>query len=233
MIKLIDYYNTKNGKKKIDFFLLGIYDLLKFKLGFRYTKINKKGYYLKESNGIYEIVGFHKLKDEFKKFVDENYDSLEFSKEVNYNDFMEAYYAKSPIKNGNYAREYLSEDFELSETNLHFIMLKNDPNYNRKHKRNEIIQFLKSEGFIETKGKGGNFSKDCPLFYKKIKENRFLVFNNPFHDDKNLSSTFDFWKIKAHSEKEFLQDKKVNITKIKLEFDLGKDIELYRGEKNV
>ena len=142
MIKIIDYYNTKYGKKKIDFFLSGIYDLLKFKLGFRYTKINKKGYYLKELNGVYDIVGFHKLKDEFKKFIDENFEDLEFSKEVSYNDFMEAYYSKSPIKDGKHARVYLSKDFMLTETNIHLIKLKEDPNYNRKHKRNEVSKIF-------------------------------------------------------------------------------------------
>ena len=233
MIKLIDYFKQKNGKIKIDFFLLGVYDLLKNELGFKYTKINKKGYYLKESNGIYTVVGFHKLKDEFKKFIDENYEKLEFSKEIDYHDFMEAYFEKPPIKNGNYAREYLSEDFELSERNLHLIMLEIDPSYNRKYKRDEIIKFLKSEDFAETIDNKGNFAKDCPLFYKKVKENKFLIFNNPFYDGKNNSPTFDFWKVDAHSEKEFLQNKKLNITEIRLGFDLKRDIELYKKEKNV
>lgn len=231
MIKLLNFYNTKNGKKKIDFFLLGVYYLLKFKLGFRYTKINMKGYYLKDSDGIYEVVGFHKLRDEFKKFIDENYENLELSKEISYHEFMDAYFEKSPIKNGNYSREYLSEDFKLSETNLHLVMLQIDPYYNRKYRRDEMIRFLNSECFIETTGKGGNFKMNCPLFYKKGKVDKFLIFNNPFYDGKNNSPTFDFWKITAHSEKEFLQDKMENIIQIKLEFDLKQDIELFEREK--
>jgi len=232
MIKLLDYYNTRNEKKKIDFFLPGIYNLLKNKLGFRYAKINKKGYYLKEVNETYEIVSFHKLKTEFKEFIDENYEKLEFSKEINYHDFMETYHKKLPIKNNNWIREYLGEDFELSDTNLHLIMLKVDTNYNRKYKRNEIIEFLKAENFIEAKGKGGCFEKDCSLFYRKVKENKFLIFSNPYNDGKNNSPTFDFWKINAHSEIEFLQDRKSNIINIKFGFELEKDIESFVREKN-
>ncbi len=232
MIKIIDHYTTRNGKKKIDFFMLGIYDLLKNRLGFRYTKINKKGYYLKEKNGIFKVVGFHKLKDAFKAFIENNYESFEFSNEIDYHFFMESYYEKSPIKNGNYAREYLSEDFTLSDSNLHLIKLDIDPNYNRRFKRDKIIEFLKNEDFIETKGKGGNFIIDCPLFYKKVNDNKFLIFNNPFYDGKNNSSTFDFWKINCKSEKEFLQPKKVNITQVKLEFNLTEDLELYKRENN-
>lgn len=230
MIKLIDYKKSKTGRIKIDFSLLGIYSLLKNKFGFRYVKIDKKGYYLKELDRIYKVVGFHKLKDTFREFVEDNYEQLEFSKEIDYHDFIEAYFKKSPIKNGNFAREYLSKDFVLSEPNLHLIKLKIDPYYNRKHKRNESIKFLKSEKFIEAKGMGGSFAKDCPLFYKKIKEDKFLVFSNPFYDGKNDSPTFDFWRINARFENEFLQNNKVNIIQIKLGFDFKKDIEFLEKE---
>ena len=35
---------------------------------------------------------------------------------------MNEYYKKKPIKNGIYARDYLGEDFQLSDYNLEFLM---------------------------------------------------------------------------------------------------------------
>jgi hypothetical protein len=119
MSKLADINNNK--KRKVVFFHLGIYDLLKHQLGFRYTKINKKGYYLKESNGIFVITDFEELRDSFKAFIKENFDTLELSNEINLNDFLEEYYRQGPIRNGNFARDFLSEDFQLSEYNLDLI----------------------------------------------------------------------------------------------------------------
>jgi len=87
MIKLADIYQYKNGKRTIVFFELGIYDLLRNRLGFRYTKIKKKGYFLKENNGIYEISYFHRLGDSFRKFIEQEFENLEISKEIDYHYF--------------------------------------------------------------------------------------------------------------------------------------------------
>lgn len=231
MIKLADVYQQKNGKKKIKFFELGLYDLLKVKLGFRYTKINGKGYYLKENNGIYEISYFHHLGDSFRKFIEEEFENLEISKEIDFKDFMEEYYKKGPIRNGNYARDYLSEDFVLSPENLNLILLKIDPNYSRRTKRQEMLLFLKSEGFTESIDKIGNFCKNCPIHYKRIADDTFLIFNNPFQDEKHDSTNFDFWKIRSYSERDFLAKTTTNQTLIIPGFHLDRDIELYGKEK--
>lgn len=122
MIKLADVYTYRNGKPKVEFFEYGIYELLKSTLGFRYSKLNGKGYYLKEENGLYKIVSFYELKDDFRNYINNNFEELEIAKEIGRNDFMNEYYKKTPIKNGNYAREYLSEDFELSEENKKLLL---------------------------------------------------------------------------------------------------------------
>ncbi len=36
---------------------------------------------------------------------------------------MNEYYKIRPIRNGNFARDYLSENFQLTESNLHLILL--------------------------------------------------------------------------------------------------------------
>ncbi len=88
MIKLADIFEYKNGKKKIKFFQLGIYDLLKRELGFRYTKINGKGYYLKNRKGIYMISYFYHLEDAFIEYIEQEFENLELSKEIDYHSFM-------------------------------------------------------------------------------------------------------------------------------------------------
>ena len=123
MIKLAHIHQYKNGRKRIKFFELGIYDLLK-RIGFRYTKIKGKGYYLKEKDGIYQISRFHRLSENFIKHIEQEFENLEISKEIDLESFMNEYYKKNPIKNGNYARDYLSEDFQLSSNNLDLILLK-------------------------------------------------------------------------------------------------------------
>ena len=151
MIKLADIYPSRNGKPKVDFFLLGIYDLHKTQLGFRYAKFDGKGNYLKAENGVYKIVNFHKLRDDFRNYISDNFEALEASKEIGRDDFMNEYYKKTPVKDGNYAREYLAEDFELSDYNKHIIRLEVNEKYRRLFFRNEMLEFLKQENFIEFK----------------------------------------------------------------------------------
>lgn len=43
---------------------------------------------------------------------------------------MNEYYKKRPIKNGNFASDYLSEDFQLSQYNLALILGKIEPTIN-------------------------------------------------------------------------------------------------------
>lgn len=140
MIKLADIYQFKKGKKKIVFFELGIYDLLKEKLGFRYTKINGKGHYLKGNNGIYEVSYFHQLRESFKEFVKKEFDNLEISKEIDLRSFMNEYYHRQPIKNGNHARDYLSEGFQLSDYNLNLLLLNTDSKHSLEN-NNSLIKF--------------------------------------------------------------------------------------------
>jgi hypothetical protein len=229
MIKLANIFHNKSGQIKIEFFEMGIYDLLK-RLGFRYTKIKGKGYYLKEKNGIYEISYFHHLGDSFRKYIEQEFDNLEISNEIDLNSFMNEYYKKRPIKNGNYARDYLSEDFQLSGYNLNLILEKICPFSKFVKDKKEMLEFLRKERFIETVDNIGNFRKDYPLYYKKLLNNKYLVFNQPYHDIKSNQTIFDFWKVNAKTEKEFLSKKTKNIVSVKLGFNLTEDIELYNNE---
>jgi hypothetical protein len=122
MMKLADISYSRNGRPKVDFFHLGIFNFLKTTLGFRYTKFNNRGHYLKEVNGVYSKVKFYTLSIDFKNYISENFEELEISKEISKDDFLDEFKRKSPIKNGSMARDILSENFELSEKNKQLLL---------------------------------------------------------------------------------------------------------------
>ena len=99
---------------------------------------------------------------------------------------------------------------------------------------NEFMKFIKNEKFIETKDKFGFFGPTkSPVFYKKVSENIYLVFNIPWFTKFNKHRfEADFWKVIAPSEKEFLnlkiEDK--NLFDLKFSFNLEKDLNFYKEE---
>jgi len=121
MTKIAEINKLKNGKKNVEFLELGIYKILKEKFEFRYTKIDKKGYYLKYDKGIYSITNFQQLRDCFHKYLNQEFNNLELSEKIDFETFMNAYYKKLPIKNGDFCKKYLSSDFELTEENIDII----------------------------------------------------------------------------------------------------------------
>ncbi|MCU4158434.1 hypothetical protein J1N10_20850 [Carboxylicivirga sp. A043] len=181
---------------------------------------------------MFEVVNFLELAEAFREYITSEFENLLELKGVSYNEFINEYYAKRPIRNGNYCRDYLSEDFELTPANLHHILMKIDYNYMVANKRKSIIEFIKQEHFEETIDSIGNFALQKPLFYKRISKNEFLAFNQPFFDLKTNDSVFDFWLVKAESENMFLKNKlnRKDLTDLRLGFDLERDIELYNDK---
>jgi hypothetical protein len=229
MIKIADVFESGNGMKKVKFFHLGLYDLLREKLGFRYTKINKRGYYLKNIDGIYKVVDFHELKDSIVNFIKKDFDTINFNIPINYIDFLNEFYRQMPIKNGNFSRVYLGENFILSDENKHLILLEIDVKYLHNFSKSEMIKFLNNQGFIETSDKIGSFVKDCPLYYKKISSGKYLIFHMPFYKINASQSYFDFFCISARSEKEFLLRRYDNPEVIKYGFNLKSDFNLFEN----
>jgi hypothetical protein len=95
---------------------------------------------------------------------------------------------------------------------------------------NEFIDFTKNEGFIETIDKVGNFPSKTHVFFKKISENHYLVFNiPPFGNIKKYGFCADLWKVIAKSESEFINSKleNKNLIDLRLGFNLERDLNLY------
>lgn len=230
MIKIADVFQSRNGKKRVEFFHLGIYDLIRNTLGFRYATINGKGYFLKFEDGIYKRTFFGNVKHTFTEYIRSNFNDLELNGDISYSDFMEEYYKKTPVKNGSFIKDYLSEDFELTPSGKHLILLEIDVKYSNQYRNDEMIKFLKENNFIGTTDKMGLSKKDAPLYYKKVEKDKFLLFTILYQQKKTNHWTFDFLKVLAKSEKDFLNKPNPNSKNIQLGFDLERDYGMYLNE---
>lgn len=98
---------------------------------------------------------------------------------------------------------------------------------------NKFLSFMKSENFIETNTNVGGFASKMPIFYKKVSEGIYLVFNIPYYTHNNKSSfQTDFWRISAKTESEFLKQKieDENLIDLRLGFDLERDLKMFKEE---
>ena len=232
-MKLADIRIDKNGNKKVDFFQLGIYDLIKKQLGFRFARIENKGYYLKFSSGIYEKSSFIEMQDTLSKHIETEFENIEINGKIDHQKFLEAYYQKKVLINGNYTKTFLSQDFELTENELHKLKMETNLKYKHKIEREEMDKFLISENFIHTTDQIGNFSKGGDLYYKQISDNVFLLINYANFNFKKQQPIYDFWKIQSSDKNEFLKRKNDQIENILLGFNLSRDMGIYQAEKNV
>jgi|TARA_B110000967_G_scaffold181779_1_gene199233 hypothetical protein len=230
-MKIADIHDYKNGKKRVDFSHLGIYELVRKKLNFRFTKVDGKGYYFEYKNGIYTKSSFNKMQDCFRNHIKTEFENLEINGEVKYLDFLNSYFKKLPLSNGHFAKTYLSEDFELSENELHLFKMETDFSYMNGVKRKEMTEFIAEEKFIETNQLFGIFfSKNDKVFYKQMSENLFLLLNyQNWNSDKN-QPTYNLYKVNAKNNTELYKKRNNEIMNIILSFDLNRDLELYKAE---
>ena len=105
---------------------------------------------------------------------------------------------------------------------------------NEEKNKQVFLNFMKSEGYTEVNDKADSFQKNMPVFYKRVSEDEFLVFNIPYYG-KVAGANFvtDFWRVKADFEEEFLKKRIAddNLKLILLGFQLEKDLELYKKKK--
>ncbi|WP_306352743.1 hypothetical protein [Flavobacterium sp. '19STA2R22 D10 B1'] len=223
---------SENGTSKIEFSEVDIFEVLKNTLGFGYITIDKKGYYLKKENDLYKVVSFLNLNQSFREYLKTDFSSLQLDSTITYEDLLSAFYKKSPIKNASFARKFLSKDILITEENRHHILLKTNPEYKNEEKRNEIQAFLTSEEFTETVDYIGNFYKNEPVFYKKVKGKKFVIISK-FPVLKNAKQDiYDLWTIAATSSNDFLKRPTKKLTIVKKGFNLQRDLDLYTTERD-
>jgi hypothetical protein len=229
-MEIATIYESGNNKKKVKFIPLGIYELLKEELGFRYAQVNKKGYFLENIEGVYKVVNFCRLKDSLLYYIKNNFESMELHDKIAYADFIEEYYKQSPLNDGNFLKKHLREGFTLSKENTHLILLDIDSDYSNEFKKNETIKFLNDHGFIETLDRIGSFNLGCPLYYKRVSLKKFLVVSMNLWKSKPPRADFDLWRLNVNSEKDFLSKKHENPSEIILGFNLKRDVEIFEKE---
>ncbi|RYJ44268.1 hypothetical protein NU09_0878 [Flavobacterium beibuense] len=93
---------------------------------------------------------------------------------------------------------------------------------------------MQKEGFKEAIDTKGNFEKGMPLFYKRIKESTFIIFNVPYYGkEKNADFQTDLWLVECTSANLFLKHSITDGIRrlILLGFELEKHLEIYKGLK--
>lgn len=229
-MRIANIYESINGKKKVKFITLGIYELLKDTLGFRCSKINNRIHFLEYVNGKYKPVEMHRLKDSLTGYIKNNFELLKFNRLISFGDFMNEYYKQTPLKETNSLKKFLSDEFILSEDNKHTILIDIDPDYSNEYNKDETIKLLINHGFIETTDRIGNFYEGGLLFYKKISSKKFLIMSSNIKGTQRYKHIFDFWKMECKSEKDFLKKKNTSLMQIVLGFDHKKNKELFLKE---
>ncbi len=100
-------------------------------------------------------------------------------------------------------------------------------------KRQFFLEFTQAENFVEAVDMVGNFIKDVPVFYKKITENKFLVFTIPLYDKaEDAPFLTDFYEVTAASEEDFLHHKltEEHLKSVLSGFDLEDDLAVYNEQ---
>ncbi len=120
MRKIAKIFVLRGGIQKVEFCRLSIYRLLKEKHGYRYCKINGRGYYLQLANdGSIRKVEFSDLKECFVELLENKFEDFDLS--MDQETILDEFYRQRPIKNGHFARTYLGIDFNITEFQIQEI----------------------------------------------------------------------------------------------------------------
>lgn len=227
MNNLFNTKTLKNGKHKFSFSKHGIRQYLKNELNFGFSKIGKKSYYLKQnSENIYIVTPFNKLKDDFLSAIKSD---KELMKNISFEDFKQDFSKQSPIKNEEYLTNFLSENHSLSADNLHDLSMDLDDKYRTKYNFDKMMNFLKEEDFVIKENKSEKNRLPELFCYKKLNETQYLIFHRDYCDKTYQENKFDLWKYEAREVSWFLRfgNEYPRKTELKLNFDLEKDKAVY------
>lgn len=101
-------------------------------------------------------------------------------------------------------------------------------------KKYEFLKFMKNENFIESINHFGFFPDKSQLFYKRVSNDKFFLFNIRFDGRlKNSRFNSEFWTVNTNTEKNFLKNilDENDYDEILLGFELENDLEVYKAAK--
>lgn len=111
-MQLFKVRTKRDGSKEIEFTHIETYRVLKEELAFKYKIEEKKKYFYRWTEEGKRVVKIQDLKDAFREYLKDNYDSLHNPESISLEDLLEASMKKTPIYVSNsslrdeLAREY-------------------------------------------------------------------------------------------------------------------------------
>lgn len=109
-MQLFKVRSKKDGSKEIEFTHIETYRILKKELAFKYETKEKKKYFYRWTEEGKRVVHLQDLKDAFREYLKDNYDSLHNPELISLEDLIEASMKYTPICNEASLRYELARD---------------------------------------------------------------------------------------------------------------------------
>ena len=214
----------KSGKAKITLDSnkeANIYKLLRG-LGYGETKVdNKRIYFLREGTKIIPV-NFRTIRDVFLNQF-RNFEFTNIPKDIDNTLIPNWFYQKQPIKKNKLFNHYLT--YILTDEEIHNYKLQNDLIYVHKLATQKLLTKFDEWSFSKTINTTEAFGKDNPLYYKKVGDKKYLVFNH-YNSKDDTNDFFDCWLATFINEKHIGNKMPIEDHEIKLSFNLDTDFHL-------
>jgi hypothetical protein len=224
----ISFDRLKNGKVKITTDISKKGNLYKYlrHLGFCKSKLdNRRIYYRRENNSI-NPSSLQDIKHSFWELFQRG-DFTNIPTETSYLDILNWYLDKQPIKENGFFDHYLKDS--LSETEEHNYRLTTNPRYRHKFEIQQLLSKFSAWNFSKTTDVVGAFCKDNPLYFKRIDNKKYLIFNH-YNSKSKSNEGFDSWLATFTDERQI--GIKIQIQVIRFSFSLERDFELIKNYVN-
>ncbi|MFA6082765.1 hypothetical protein [Mucilaginibacter sp.] len=196
--------------------------------GFGISTIGSKTVMFKRNNDKIEPTSVIVMKHHFQDFL-ETAQFNDWPEGVGRHDLLEWYYRMSPLKQNGLFRHYLKDT--LTEDEIHQYKMADDVHYRHTYEMNQMLTKLNIWGFKKTEDIKGTINTGCPLYYKNVKGNLYLVFSHYESQSKQSKSGFDCWLAPFKNEQQigmvkFEGLRKDDLKGISYSFNLERDYPL-------
>ena len=220
----VTFSRFKNGKTKITQTIsqeANIYKCLK-ELGYRYSTVEGKILYYQRKDEKINLLNLTGIKSAFYKHLEK----LEFAslpEDCDKDNVIEWFYRKTAVKEAGFFKEYLKDKLTQNET--HQILLETNHEYAHNFSVQQLIKRFQDCNFSSAIEE---YYPNNKLYFKKINENKFLVFNHFNAKEKGMDG-FDCWISEYRNAKQIglVKPSKKSIS-VKLSFKIERDFDLVK-----
>ncbi len=197
------------------------YELL-HSLGFRKTRVNKKNvFYVRIQQDIIPITTQTLNAKVIQLLLSIEYVNIPFG--FGLDSLKDWFFKNPPIKQNKVCNNFLSEELsvleELKFQEKNVTILK--PNFDTEFL---LLKFNEWQ-FVKTTDVANSICFEQPLYYKKIKQNQFLLFVH-YHYPNNKNDNFECWKATYNNENEIGINSPKTLEEVSFNFSLYKDFPL-------